>query len=76
MKISERDSKAIDISDEHVDTRSKDSHEIIDIDAIYIIFIPYQYKRKRAVFLNHCIEKIIESKQIYFEKTKKKGCFW
>ena len=32
---------------------------------------PCKYKRKRAVLLNHCIEKTMKSKQIRFENIKK-----
>ena len=46
-EISEKDSKAIENLDEDVDTRSKDSHEIIDIDTIPDISNPYKYKRKQ-----------------------------
>ena len=69
MDISERDSKAIEILDENADTQSKESHEIIDIDAIPEFLKPSKYKRRRAGFLNHYIEKIMESKQIRFENT-------
>ena len=33
------------------------------------IFKPSKHKRKRAVFLDHCIEKIMISKEIHFENT-------
>ena len=71
MEISEKDSKATEILDEDVDTRYKESHVIIDIDTISDNLFSYKYKRKRAVFLNHCIEKIMKSKQIRFENIKK-----
>ena len=70
IEISERDSKAIDILDENGNTQCKESYEIIDIDAIPEISNPCKYKRKRALFLNHSIEKIMESKQIHFENSK------
>ena len=70
MVIYERDSTAIEILDEDDDTRSKEAHEIIDIDAIPEMSNPCKYKRKRAVLLNHCIGKTMKSKQIRFENTK------
>ena len=60
--ICERDLKAIEILDEFVDNWYKDSHKMIDIDAIIDLYIPYTYKRKRADFINECIEKIMKSK--------------
>ena len=67
MEISERDSEAIQILDMDVDTQSKESQEINDIDATPEKFKPSKYKIKRAVFLNHCIKKIMISKEIRCE---------
>ena len=69
IEISERDSKAIDILDENGNNQYKKSYEIIDIDAIPEISNPCKYKIKRAVFLNHCIQKIMISKEIRYENT-------
>ena len=63
----------IEILDEDTDTRSKKSHEIIDIDAIPDFSNSYKYKRKRAVFLNHCIEKISLSSSNTFQKFHYEG---
>ena len=45
---------------------------IIDIserDSRAVLFKPSKYRRKRAVFLNHCIQKIMISKEIRYENT-------
>ena len=43
--------------------------EISERSSKVAIFKPSKYKIKRAVFLNHCIEKIMISKEIRYENT-------